>query len=65
MPCSSGLLGYKFEETTKESVKNAETGEKKMVVTKVVTKDVQPDVTAQIFWLKKSQAGYVARQKRA
>lgn len=35
-------LGYKYEEVTKEDG----------VITKVVTKEVQPDTTAQIFWLK-------------
>src|SRR5699024_6503945 len=35
-------LGYKYKEVTEEF------GE----VTKVVTKEVQPDTTAQIFWLK-------------
>lgn len=49
-------LGYKYDEVTQESVKDidAETGQivSKMVETKRVTKEVQPDVTAQIFWLK-------------
>jgi transcriptional regulator with XRE-family HTH domain len=40
-------LGYKYVETTKEP---NETGE--LVVTKEVLKEVQPDTTAQIFWLK-------------
>lgn len=35
-------LGYQYDEITKEG------GE----ITKVVTKEVQPDTTAQIFWLK-------------
>lgn len=35
-------LGYRYDEVTKEGG----------VVTKVVTKEVQPDTTAQIFWLK-------------
>src|SRR5699024_1109586 len=35
-------LGYRYKEVTEEY------GE----VTKVVTKEVQPDTTAQIFWLK-------------
>lgn len=35
-------LGYRYEEVTREY------GE----VTRVVTKEVQPDTTAQIFWLK-------------
>lgn len=41
-------LGYKYDEVTKEL--NEDTGE--LEVTKVVTKEVQPDTTAQIFWLK-------------
>ena len=40
-------LGYSYKETTREL---ADTGE--MVVTKEVTKEVAPDTTAQIFWLK-------------
>lgn len=35
-------LGYSYDETTKEGG----------VITKVVTKEVVPDTTAQIFWLK-------------
>ncbi|WPK12251.1 helix-turn-helix domain-containing protein [Lysinibacillus louembei] len=42
-------LGYKYDEVTKEMV---EDGSGRLEVTKVVTKEVQPDVTAQIFWLK-------------
>lgn len=49
-------IGYKYDEVTKESDKviDPETGQIKtvMVETKRVTKEVQPDVTAQIFWLK-------------
>lgn len=39
-------LGYSYTETTRELVGT------KMVVTKEVVKEVQPDTTAQIFWLK-------------
>lgn len=39
-------IGYEYNEVTKELV-NGE-----LVVTKVVTKQVPPDTTAQIFWLK-------------
>ena len=39
-------LGYKYTETTKEPIDG------KMQVTKEVVKEVQPDTTAQIFWLK-------------
>lgn len=41
-------LGYEYEEVTQEF--NEETG--KLQVTKVVNKQVAPDTTAQIFWLK-------------
>lgn len=49
-------MGYRYEEVTKEpgTIEDEESGELKrvMVETKRVTKEVQPDVTAQIFWLK-------------
>ncbi len=45
-------LGYSFTETTKERKLNDETGEYEMVTTKEVVKEVTPDTTAQIFWLK-------------
>lgn len=45
-------LGYDYEEITKEVVLNPVTGKTEMKVTKVVTKEIKPDVTAQIFWLK-------------
>lgn len=49
-------LGYKYAKVTRErAIKiNPETGEseEKLVVTKEVTKEVAPDVTALIFWLK-------------
>ena len=45
-------LGYKYQETTKELVENAATGKTELKVTKVVEKEVVPDTTAQIFWLK-------------
>ena len=64
-------LGYTYEEITKEpfivvkgvlkegDVKEGETVEqaveKSLAVTKVVTKQVAPDVVAQIFWLKNRQ----------
>lgn len=41
-------LGYKYDEVTKEL--NETTG--KLQVSKIVTKEVIPDTTAQIFWLK-------------
>lgn len=45
-------LGYRYEEVTKEISIDEDTGESKLIITKVVTKEVAPDVTAQIFWLK-------------
>lgn len=45
-------LGYTYDETTKEAGVNPDTGKIEPVVTKVVKKEVQPDTTAQIFWLK-------------
>lgn len=65
--------GYSYDETTREPVivvkgvvdKNAidedetveQAVESSLVVTKVVTKQVAPDVTAQIFWLKNRRPG--------
>lgn len=40
-------LGYQYEEKTFEANIDGE-----MVCTKIVKKEVQPDTTAQIFWLK-------------
>lgn len=45
-------LGYRYKEVTKELVKDTSTGKTNLEVTKEVTKEVQPDTTAQIFWLK-------------
>lgn len=45
-------LGYSHDEVTHERQYNPETGEVELVPVKVVTKEVQPDTTAQIFWLK-------------
>ncbi len=45
-------LGYSYKETTKERVMNPRTGEYELIVTKEVTKEVVPDTTAQIFFLK-------------
>ncbi|WP_418578752.1 transposase [Hungatella sp.] len=45
-------LGYTYDEVTQELCKNVETGEVELRVTKKVTKEVIPDTTAQIFWLK-------------
>ena len=45
-------IGYTYNEITQESQLNPATGKYKLAITKVVTKEVVPDTTAQIFWLK-------------
>lgn len=45
-------LGYSYKEVTREKVFNPETGQYELMPTKEVTKEVVPDTTAQIFWLK-------------
>lgn len=45
-------LGCTVTEVTKEKGVNPETGKVELVVTKAVTKEIPPDTTAQIFWLK-------------
>ena len=45
-------LGYSYVEVTKELVEDETTGSAELKVGKTVTKQVAPDVTAQIFWLK-------------
>lgn len=45
-------LGFTYDEVTKERIYDEEKKEYKMVETKRVTKQVVPDTTAQIFWLK-------------
>ena len=45
-------LGYRYTETTKELIVDKNTGKSEMRVTKTVEKEVVPDTTAQIFWLK-------------
>ena len=45
-------LGYSYEEVTKEAQLNPRTGKYELAITKVVTKEIVPDTTAQIFWLK-------------
>lgn len=45
-------LGYAYDEVTQELCENAQTGKTELKVTKKVTKEVVPDTTAQIFWLK-------------
>lgn len=45
-------LGYSYKEVTREKIFNPETGQYELMSTKEVTKEVVPDTTAQIFWLK-------------
>ena len=45
-------LGCSYKEVTREKVFNPETGQYELMPTKEVTKEVVPDTTAQIFWLK-------------
>jgi transcriptional regulator with XRE-family HTH domain len=45
-------MGYEYKETTREIMEDASTGKHRLAITKVVTKQVAPDTTAQIFWLK-------------
>ena len=45
--------GYKYDEITKELVTIKDgAGHRELKRTKVVTKDIAPDTTAQIYWLK-------------
>lgn len=50
-------LGYVYDEVTREQKLDPLTGEISLVVTKVVTKEVVADTTAQIFWLKNRKPG--------
>lgn len=45
-------LGYKYTETTKQLVENPKTGKTELKVTKEIEKEMPPDVTAIIYWLK-------------
>lgn len=45
-------MGYEYDEITQEPVTDKDTGITEVRVTKRVTKQIVPDVTAQIFWLK-------------
>lgn len=45
-------LGYQFDEVTRENIWDEDKQVHRLTVTKVVTKEVKPDTTAQIFWLK-------------
>lgn len=44
-------LGYSYRETTKE-LRTVGEGKQELVVTRVVEKEVQPDILAQMYWLK-------------
>lgn len=56
-------LGYQYNEITQENVFDEELGKYVMKPTKVVTKEIHPDTTAQIFWLKNRKSD-VWRDKR-
>lgn len=45
-------LGFKAVDIIYEQVKNADTGEYELMPVKKTERDVPPDTTAQIFWLK-------------
>lgn len=45
-------LGYRYKEITQEPILNATTGKIELHITKIVEKEIIPDTTAQIFWLK-------------
>lgn len=45
-------LGYTWNEITRGMQENPLTGENELVITRTVTRDVPPDTTALIFWLK-------------
>ena len=45
-------LGYQYDEVTRELVYDEDEQQDTLKVTKTVTKEVAPDTTAQIFWLK-------------
>lgn len=45
-------LGYNYTETTKERMFNEKTGEYELITTKEMHKEIAPDTTAGIFWLK-------------
>lgn len=45
-------LGYQYDEVTRELVYDEVEKKETLQVTKLITKEVAPDTTAQIFWLK-------------
>lgn len=48
--------GYEYDEVREESTKDIETGKVTLVRVVTTTKQIVPDVTAQIFWLKNRKA---------
>ncbi len=48
-------VGFSYDETTREAKPNPDTGRYELVVTKVVTKTVVPDVAAAMAWLTNRQ----------
>ena len=48
-------MGYRFDEVVQERIYNPETGESEIVEVKRTTKDVVPNSTSLIFWLKNRQ----------
>jgi hypothetical protein len=50
-------LGYQYKEETQELTRpDPKTGERKLITTKVVIKEIAPDPTSMIFWLKNRQS---------
>jgi hypothetical protein len=47
--------GYQYDEQTQEIMESAETGKQRLVVTKIVTKEIAPDTGAAMAWLKNRQ----------
>lgn len=45
-------MGYRYDEVVKERIYNPDTGESEIVEVKRTTKDVAPNSTSLIFWLK-------------
>lgn len=45
-------LGYSYNEVVRERVRDDDTGKYNLEITKTIKKEVVPDTTAQIFWLK-------------
>ncbi len=45
-------LGYTYEEITQEEKYNSDSKQYELRTTKIITKNMPPDTTAQIYWLK-------------